>query len=821
MQRTSAGILVLRRLVAAATTATLLGTVVGPGIAHASGLPPTVPDVSVTTAEDTPVTGNALTDATDPDGDTLRVTSYTQFNAALGSIAFTSSAGDYTFTPKANASGGPASITFTVSDGTNVVQAHLYMTVTPVNDPPVCPAGTSTGAEDTQQSGSVLCTDIDSGSLTYALAGQAAHGTAAIAADGSWTYDPDPNYNGTDSFTYKANDGIDDSAPATMSITITAVNDPPVATNGAITVVEDTPTNVTSQILGLASDVDGDTLTVSAVGTATGGQVELAAGTVTFTPTANLCGAAAGSFGYTVDDGNGGTDSATATVNITCVNDPPVAAADTVTVLENKAATLTTLLQNDTDIDGDTLFVSAVSASTGGTAAVNATTHVVTFTPAANVCGAAAGGFTYIASDGHGGTSSAHVTVNITCDNSPVARADTVTVVEDTLTPLTTLTSNDTDVDGDPLFVSAVSGSTGGTAAVNATTHAVTFAPAANLCGTAAGGFNYTVSDGRGGTSSAHVTVNISCVNDAPVARADTGTTGENQAAKAFLVLANDSDVDGNAIALVSASVASTQGTVRADAAGKAVWFTPAHNFVGTATVTYTITDGKLQAQGTLTVTVTPDVTGPVVATPVAWLTTGRVDESAPLRISWGASDVSGVKAYVVQVSVGGGAFATIYSGTATATTRYYAFSKTLVWRVRAQDNLGNWSGWATSATRRVLAYQDSSTSVIKSAGWLSVLSSGSSGTGYRYTTTYGRYASLQFWGLQVMYVAPRLPAGGALNLYIDGVYRGRYSTYATTTLLGQVIAGTGWTAAGTHSIKIVNAQSGRRTTLDAFLVLR
>lgn len=725
MQRTSAGILVLRRLVAAATTATLLGTVVGPGIAHASGLPPTVPDVTVTTAEDTPVSGNLLTGASDPEGDPLTIVSNWQFSPTFGSVSIDDTTGAYTFTPAANAFGGPAAIWFYVSDGTNAVLAHLYVTVTPVNDPPVCPDGTSSGAEDTQQSGSVTCTDIDSSSLNYALAGQAAHGTAAVAADGSWTYDPDPNYNGPDSFTYTANDGVDDSAPATISITVTAVNDPPVATNGAITVVEDTPADVTSQVLGLASDVDGDTLTVSAVGTATGGQVDLAAGVVTFTPTANLCGAGAGSFGYTVDDGNGGTDSATATVNITCVNDAPVAHDDTVTVPENKAATLTTLTQNDTDVDGDALFVSAVSGSTGGTAAVNATTHVVTFTPAANLCGAAAGGF------------------------------------------------------------------------------------------------NYTVSDGRGGTSSAHVTVTITCVNDAPIARADTGTTGENQPAKAFLVLANDSDVDGDAIALVSASVASAQGTVRADVAGKAVWFTPAHNFVGTATVTYTITDGKLQAQGKLTVTVTPDVTGPVVTAPVAWLTTGRVDESAPLRISWGASDVSGVKAYVVQVSVGGGTFATIYSGTATATTRYYAFGKALVWRVRAQDNLGNWSGWATSATRRILAYQDSSTSVIKSAGWLSVLSSGSSGTGYRYTTTYGRSATLQFWGRQVMYVAPKLPAGGALNVYVDGVYRGRYGVYATTTLLGQVIAGAGWSTPGTHTIKIVNAQSGRRTTLDAFLVLR
>jgi hypothetical protein len=102
---------------------------------------------------------------------------------------------------------------------------------------------------------------------------------------------------------------------------------------------------------------------------------------------------------------------------------------------------------------------------------------------------------------------------------------------------------NDTDADADPLTVTAVSNATG--RAVSISAGSVHFVPAANLCGAGAGGFDYTVSDGRGGSDLGHVTVNIACVDDPPAAVDDAATVAEDAAASTIDVRANDTDPDG------------------------------------------------------------------------------------------------------------------------------------------------------------------------------------------------------------------------------------------------------------------------------------
>src|SRR5207237_550603 len=126
-------------------------------------------------------------------------------------------------------------------------------------------------------------------SLTSLLVSPPTHGSVALNANGSFSYTPAPNFNGTDGFTYKANDGTLDSTTATVTITITPVNDAPVAANGTLTTLEDTAANGTL----IATDVDGDALTYSLVtngwkGTAT--ITNAATGAFTYTPTANANG---------------------------------------------------------------------------------------------------------------------------------------------------------------------------------------------------------------------------------------------------------------------------------------------------------------------------------------------------------------------------------------------------------------------------------------------------------------------------------------------------------------------------------------------------
>jgi hypothetical protein len=156
--------------------------------------------------------------------------------------------------------------------------------------------------------------------------------------------------------------------------------------------------------------------------------------------------------------------------------------------------------------------------TTSGTATGTYTFHL-------RVTRASGGGCQGTAGTSEASAAQLSLTVNAPANSAPVADDETVSATEDTVldTPVGTLLAGDTDVDGDTLFVSAVSGATGGTAVLNdngtpglKTDDFVRFTPTANLCGVAVGGYDYTVSDGAL-TDTGHVTVNISCVNDAPV----------------------------------------------------------------------------------------------------------------------------------------------------------------------------------------------------------------------------------------------------------------------------------------------------------------
>ena len=107
---------------------------------------------------------------------------------------------------------------------------------------------------------------MDSDPLTAAIVAQPAHGTVTVNANGSFTYTPAANYNGSDSFTYKANDGSLDSNVATVAITVTAVNDPPVAANDTFTGTQDTALTIAAPgVLGNDADIDSATITANLV----------------------------------------------------------------------------------------------------------------------------------------------------------------------------------------------------------------------------------------------------------------------------------------------------------------------------------------------------------------------------------------------------------------------------------------------------------------------------------------------------------------------------------------------------------------------------
>lgn len=234
----------------------------------------------------------------------------------------------------------------------------------------------------------VLNNDTPNDGLTAELVGSPAAGVLTIGANGSFTYTPNPNFSGTDTFTYRAFDGTLYSNVANVRITVSPTNDAPVSVDDAAATVEST--TVIVNVLANDTDMDGDGLTVSNVSAAGAGSVAINGdNTVTYTPNAGFIGT--DTFTYTANDGTEDSTPATVTITVTAaVNQPPVAVDDSATTLKNEP-TVVNVLANDYDPDG-LLASSAVGIVTittqptrGGT--VEVVTNGVLFTPKRNFRG--------------------------------------------------------------------------------------------------------------------------------------------------------------------------------------------------------------------------------------------------------------------------------------------------------------------------------------------------------------------------------------------------------------------------------------------------
>ncbi|MCC6456176.1 MAG: tandem-95 repeat protein [Caldilineaceae bacterium] len=330
--------------------------------------------------------------------------------------ALSGSAPNLTYTPAANRNGSD-SFTFVVNDGrVNSATALVTITINPLNDAPVAVDDTASTAEDMPVTIHVLAndTDVDGDTLTVTSVGAASNGTVTHDTS-SVTYTPNPGHVGSDSFSYTLDDGNGGTATAQVQVTITEQNDPPQALDDTGVTDEDTP--VTIAVLANDSDPDDDELTVSAVSPAANGSVAIVGSEVTYTPNANFNGADL--FGYTVSDGHGGEASANVAITIHPINDAPVATNDTFSI---NVATQNSLLvlENDSDVDGDTLTILAVGTGSQGTTAISG--DEITYTPNSGFSNSDS--FSYTIGDGHGGTSTAQVTVNaITSANAGYALA--------------------------------------------------------------------------------------------------------------------------------------------------------------------------------------------------------------------------------------------------------------------------------------------------------------------------------------------------------------------------------------------------------------
>ncbi len=571
------------------------------------------------TAEDTVLNVTApglLANDTDPDGNSLTVVLVT--SPAQGALTLNGN-GSFTYVPATNYS-GTVSFTYRATDGTlNSTVATVSLTVTAVNDVPVAAADTYATTEDTTLtvgSPGVLGNDADTEgtALTAALVTGPANGTLTLNANGSFTYRPATNYNGPDSFIYRASDGANNSANTTVSITVNAVNDAPVATADAYAAVENTPLIVAAAgVLSNDTDPDGNPLNAVLISNPAHGTITLnASGAFTYVPVTNYSGP--DSFTYRASDGTLNSASVSVTLSISAVNDAPIAANDSYSIAEDTLLSVSApgVLGNDSDADGNTLSVTLLSGPTQGTLSLNANGSF-TYRPATNYNGADS--FTYRASDGSLNSGVATVSLNVSVVNdAPLAGADSYATTEDTTLTVNApgLLANDSDAEGSPLTVTLVTGAAHGSLTLNAN-GSFTFVPTANYSGPDS--FTYRASDGAANSANTTVALTINAVNDAPVAAGDAYTAVENTplVVSAPGVLSNDSDADGDTLSVVLVTNP-TQGTLTLNANGSFT-YVPTTNFGGADSFTYRASDGSLNsALVTVALSVSAVNDAPVVA---------------------------------------------------------------------------------------------------------------------------------------------------------------------------------------------------------------
>jgi hypothetical protein len=363
--------------------------------------PPIAVNDSARANKGSAVTIAVLSNDSDPDGDKLSVVGLTQ--PTSGTVVLNAD-GTIKYTPKASFN-GTDTFTYNASDGS--AQSSAATVTVKTNAPPAAANDSATTIQDVPVTVAVLANDTDSNgdALSVTALTQPANGTADLNSTGTVTYTPKAGFAGTDTFTYRASDGLSQSNAASVTVQVTAApgSGPTAASDSA-----STNRNQAVIIAVLANDVDpaGHGVTVANLSAPASGKAALNPdGTVTYIPNAGFVGT--DRFTYRAFDGM--AYSAPATVSVTVVNRPPVGSGDAASTSEGTAVRIP-VLANDTDPDADPLTVTGLTSPTTGTAVLNMD-GTVTYTPKKGFSGTAT--FTYKASDGLAQSAPITVTISV------------------------------------------------------------------------------------------------------------------------------------------------------------------------------------------------------------------------------------------------------------------------------------------------------------------------------------------------------------------------------------------------------------------------
>ncbi|MGB9594874.1 MAG: Ig-like domain-containing protein, partial [Candidatus Poribacteria bacterium] len=516
------------------------------------------------------------------------------------------------YTPNPNYNGAD-SFTFKVNDGSLDSQsAQIDITVNPVNDKPTVEPFSITTKEDTSVSFTFKGKDIDNDVLTFTYT-KPLHGNVS-GSPPIWSYKPDLNFYGEDRFTYTASDMSDTSDPATVSITVEPVNDPPVAEPQTIRTKEDTPV----EIILKGSDIENDPLTFKITSDPLKGTIEGTPPKIIYKPNADYSGK--DSFKYVSNDGQVDSQPVTVDITIDPVNDPPIADPKSIETMEDQSVMITL---TGSDIEGDKITFKIIEKPLNGLLSGNPPDLM--YNPKSGFFGEDS--FTYVVNDGNLNSEPVKVNIKIKKVNGPPF-----------LSLLSYSTSEDTpikieltgsDPDGDELTYKVVKQPSNGI--LEGEPPILTYIPKKDFNGNDS--FEFIANDGEADSNIGTVSIIITSVNDPPVLNPQSVITDEDTSIKIKLT---GTDIDSPTLTNYRIVTNPLNGVL----SGKPpeVTYIPNLNFNGDDSFTFTASDGKLEGKpAEIKITVKP-VNDPPIADPKSVIT----DEDNPIDITLTGTDIDG-----------------------------------------------------------------------------------------------------------------------------------------------------------------------------------
>jgi len=564
---------------------------------------PNTHDISTSTDEDVSVVMNLTADEYDGQNYSFSIIA----NPSNGTISLSGTTATYTPNQDWN---GTDTFTFEATDDRimfgqrNVATATI--TVNAINDAPISSEVSGSSDEDTAIDIELSATDVDQDNLTYSVVSDVSNGTTSISGS-TLTYTPNQDWNGTDTFTYKVNDGTVDSNTSNGTITIAAVNDAPTTSDISTTIDE----NRTARMVGITlqgSDVDSDDLTYSVVSDASNGTTSISGATLTYTANQDWNGTE--TITYKANDGTVDSNTSTVTITVSPVDDSPINNSGSFTAIGDEDTPLEIVI-DATDADGDDLNITtSFNASDDGTLTTDGLT--ITYIPKSNyyshfdengnVLGAVALDVSYTVWDGANGTGNNSDNHQIHIYARPVqdipVSADMNVSVDEDYSGSENIKLNYSDPDSlgyssgvgtDTVTYSIVSNPSNGSLSLNSSDNPnLTYTPTANYNGTDT--FTYKANDGTVDSNTSTVTITVLAFDDAPVVPDSSFVIDEDQV---LYIAITATDVDDEDLFTWAVYTDPSNGTaVIQDAnssatASKTYKYTPNSNFFGADSFQY------------------------------------------------------------------------------------------------------------------------------------------------------------------------------------------------------------------------------------------